>query len=658
MTETFARWRSWWPLACATACLAAALAAQNAIPDHHRLAAFLFIAAALLFVVLVSTAQRVDVPFISNDEPRADSARQLLPVLATTVPPACAVLFLFHYETWPWFLDGLWVLSIVVGLWWAWRLDGRRRAARAEEPWLTAEFVVLWAILVGATALRIWQVPDLPPVFEDEGHGLRDAHLVLEGTITTPFTNGHSSTGTIFEFILAGYLKAGVPPEVALKLMGIVPGVLMVLVLYLLLREMFGRQVAAIGAFLAATSSWQLMLTRWGHVYGFDELFVTAGLYFVVRGFRTLMRLDFALAGLSFGLGLVLMKSATTAPLMLVAIAGLLVWRLRRRTISMTGQHLVFLALLLGLAFAPRALFVAQDPAVALDRPREVFLFNDAKWAQLKHDPFRQTMQNMKELALAFNVDGGFLQRWNADPNGPALDVVTAALLVLGVAYALFRLRDWRFFVLIALAAAVLVPAATALPLDDRPVTYRLAGAASAVYGLAAVAAWALYAAQRTAVGRAAAAFGLAALFAFSAYANFDVYFHDWGENLQAWYMTGQVDTRVGRHVKSLDGRYHIYVTENTVYLGTVEAIAWRVPYQRITPQNIAERAAAAPVDGMPLAFVIVEPSRHVGPSQTEQVVATLRGLYPQGKLVPGERDPVGQVIYSTFYVERTAARQ
>lgn len=639
------------PLVLCGLAFAVALAAQGQLPSERGEAAMLYLLAIALFLTGawgVMPRQPLRVPDVAA---AGGPLRELVPVVAITAPICAVVLLLFHLERWPWFLDVLWVVSIAIALFGAWRLDRGRAPETEAAPWSGLETAAMAVVICAAVALRVWQVPDLPPVFEDEGHGLRDAHRILDGIVTTPFTNGHSSTGTIFEFFIAGLILVGVPGEIALKLAGIVPGVLVVLVLYLLLREWFGWQAALIGAALAATSSWQLMITRWGHVYGFDELFTVSALYFMVRGVRTLQRLDFALAGLAFGLGIVLSKSASTAPLMLLAFFAVLAWSFRRRAIDLFGQHVVLMLLLIALVAAPRVLFVAKDPDTALDRPREVFLYNTDKWPELKRHPVDQTLRNAKELALAFNVDGGYLTRWNVNPDEATLDAITAALLVLGVAFALLRARDWRYFLFLALAAAVLLPAATAIPLDDRPVTYRLAGAMPVVYGLAGVAAYALYESQRLRVTKVAAGAGVCALVLVSAWMNFDDYFNKWAENTNVWYVTGQVDTLVGRHVKDLGDDYDIWVTEHTVYHGTIEGVAWGTPYRRMgKPEDVAALPVAT---DRPLAFILVEPNRRFGQSRSADFLDAISKRFPGGRVVPGALDPEGKPVYTTYYVDR-----
>jgi hypothetical protein len=641
------------PFMLAAAALTLGILAQRQLPGQEPLALAFYAVAAATFlwsVLPVTEEQRLSVAA------SADALRPQHPIMVAAVAlvPASAALLLFHFERWLYVVDFLWVAAIAVVLVGAFLMDRARRTerdgSRASVPWRLAEVIVVGAILLLAFGLRTWQMPNLPPVFEDEGHGLRDAHLVLDGVIKTPFTSGHSSTGTIFEFCMAGFMLIGFSGEVALKLTGIVPGVLAILFLYLLLREWFGREVAAIGAFLMATSSWQLMVTRWGHVYGFDELFAVAALYFIARGIRTLRYADFAFAGLSFGFGLVLMKSASTAPLMLAAVAVLLAWHLRTRAIRAYGPKLALLLLTIAVVAAPRVLYVAEHRDEALERPREVFLFNDEKWAQLKHDPVQKTLTNAKELALAFNYDGGFLTRWNVHPNEPAFDVVTAALLVLGIAITFARCRDWRFFLLLALGAAVLLPAATAIPLDDRPVTYRLVGAVPLLYGAPALAAWLLYSSQGARWSRAVAGTAIAALLATSAWINVDAYFNGWGDNLLAWYATGQVDTRVGREVDRLGDGYEIFLWDDSTYVPTVRAIAWGSEFHTLYSTDDL-RTLEVQDDGRPWAFLLVERHRLEVQSRTGERLALLQQLFPGGVWRTGEADPTGKLMYSTYYL-------
>ncbi len=627
-----------------------ALWAQARLPEHALEGGLCFAAAAALFVLsLVGTGSREEPYPAGSDRPSRPWRRPAL-ILAASVPPCIAALVLFHFDMLPNLVISLWLVSIATALYGAWRLDRSEPPQRPASAWTKLEIAVLLAIVLLALFLRVWRIWDFPGVYEDEGVHIRDAYRVQDGEITTPFVSATWSVGAIFHYGLAGLLTLGIDPIMSLKLMGIIPGTLTCAFLYLFLRECFDSVIAAIAAALLATSSYHILTSRWGYSMALDGLLVVIALYFIARSLRTRHRLDFAVAGAAIGCGLLLTKSAATAPLLVAAIAGFLLWRYRRRALGMFNQQFVLMILLAVLVFAPRALYIVEQPSVALARPREVFLFSQTAWADLKEDPLKQTVENARDLLLTFNYRSGYEGRWNARPLKPTLDVISGALLVLGFAYAVFRLRERRYFLLLATAIAILVPASTALALDDRPVTYRLMGAVPVVYGFAAIPLWLLWRAQRAALGKGIVALAALLLVGVSAYLNYDVYFGQYGTSAHVYHVTGQVETRVAKHIISLGDRYHIYLTTWEVFNPTVELITrGRVSYDPIESVDDVEKTTS---ESPPLAFVVVKKNKRSDGTFAERLLPVLKEVYPEGREVEGERDPDGQLIYVTYFVD------
>jgi hypothetical protein len=630
--------------------LGIALWAQTRLPAHALQGGLAYGAAAAIFILtLARSGNHESAGFTAPAGPGRPSVVDVA-VLSSAIPPGIAALILFDIGKTPNVVIALWASSVLLALYGAWRLDRTEPSGSPAPSWTRQEIAVLLAIVAVAAFLRVWRIWQFPGVYEDEANHLADAYRVMDGVITTPFVSATWSTGTIFHYPLAGLLALRVDPVVAIKLMGIVPGVLSCVFVYLFLRELLGRVAAPIGAALLATSSWHILVSRWGYEYALDGLLVVITLYFMVRGLRTRHRFDFALAGTALGLGLVLTKSAATAPLLIMGVGLFFLWRYGAQAARMFGQHFFLLALLALLVFAPRGLYIAKQPNVALSRPREDFLFNNSAWADRKQDPLNQTVRNMRELLLTFNYRSGYEPRWNVRPLKPTLDEVTGALLVLGFAYALLRVREWRYFLLLMTVVAFVVPASTTLALDDRPVAYRIFGVIPALYAFAALPLWLLWRSQRDPPGKVAVALATVVLLGGSAYLNYTAYFGQYGTSVDTYYATGQVETRVARRVEALAGDYDVYLTTGEVFTPTVEDITrGRATYRAI---ESIDDVATVGFEGRPLAFVVVKENKWSTGTFGEALLSELTAVYPQGRAVEGDRDPTGKVIYVTYFVD------
>jgi 4-amino-4-deoxy-L-arabinose transferase-like glycosyltransferase len=106
------------------------------------------------------------------------------------------------------------------------------------------------------------------------------------------------------------YLEAGSMAVFGKNIMGlrVLPGVMSSLSLvfvYLLARRMFGVKLALVAASLFAFAPYRLLFSRLGiHDMVVLLLFFPATVYFIYRGLHSRRTFDYALGGISLGIGL------------------------------------------------------------------------------------------------------------------------------------------------------------------------------------------------------------------------------------------------------------------------------------------------------------------------------------------------------------------
>ena len=278
-------------------------------------------------------------------------------------------------------------------------------------------------------------------------------------------------------------------------------GVLAVPAAYIVGSELFGRRVGLVLAFLIAVSSWLVTLSRLGmYATSSTPFFSLAALAFLLRGLRRGRLFEFALSGLFLGLGLCFYTSFR----LFVPVVGLFLlyaafyeWR---RTHAV--PHVRFwlgvavVAIMAALVVAPLVWFATAHADIYWSRVEQTFIFSGKSEAER----LPALLENIKRHVLMFN--------WKGDPNGrhnfpgaPMLDDISAALMVVGLAYSLRRIRDPRYALLPVWLGLTLLGGILSLDFEA-PQSLRANGSLGAAYVLAVVPIAVLVRAWRVGDGR------------------------------------------------------------------------------------------------------------------------------------------------------------
>ncbi len=335
------------------------------------------------------------------------------------------------------------------------------------------ELLILIAIMLAAAALRFYKVAYTPMGLSlDEGDIGLFAQQAAQGNFSqTPPLGAITwyqlpSMAPLTEAI--GLKLFGLNSPLGLRLPTVIAGILVVFVFYQLLRIMFGARTALIGAALIAVGNEQLRFSQAGQGGESMALFWLIGFYFVAKGLRSKRYLDFAWAGLAAGFSLYFYPSSK---LIIGLLAAFFIYLIitRLRFIRDYWSHLLVCAIATFIIAAPIGLYTYNNQSVALYRLKEVSILSDQNavgYFTLAHVPYIPT----GKLTLA-----GFLQNWdgwkialprqailayravNLVPelfNGkysfyqsqqPLLPPVEAVIVILGLAYGLWRWRDPRY---------------------------------------------------------------------------------------------------------------------------------------------------------------------------------------------------------------------
>jgi 4-amino-4-deoxy-L-arabinose transferase-like glycosyltransferase len=298
-----------------------------------------------------------------------------------------------------------------------------------------------------------------------------------------------------------------------IRMVSVLPSLAAVPLLYLLGREVAGRRVGALAAFLLAASQWAARSGR----TGWDQVLMVAlhlgALALLARALRRDRLLPAAAAGALLGVGL-----HTYVAARLAALHGA-IWQLwevplasnRKRAIA----RLVLVAALVGLLALP---LLRRPDAGGQQRVRDL-----AVW-QLEGpgEPWATLSRNVGAHLAMFHVRGGAYAR-DALPRWPMFDPVSGVLLLAGVV-AVARRAGWQRRLLLGWPAVVVLGGVLSVSGEGPPYPYRVTSLAAwgcLVAALGGVALWDRVAGARPRLARTAAAAALLAAVAWNGWVLF-----------------------------------------------------------------------------------------------------------------------------------------
>ncbi len=426
----------------------------------------------------------------------------------------------------------------------------------------------VWAGLGGsmllALVLRVYQLDVLPfGVWYDEaGHGLQ-ALRILSDPRYRPLFEGAIQGPTHYVYLVAASFQLFGVSAASIRLASVLFGVLAVPAAFWVGRELFDRRVGLVLAYLVAVSSWLVTLSRLGmYATSSTPFFSLAVLACLLLALRRGRLIEFALSGLLLGLGLCFYTSFR----LFVPVVGLFLlyaafyeWR-RTHALPRTRfwLGLAAMAVTATLVVAPLVWFATAHPDIYWSRVQETFIFSGKSEAER----LPALLENIKRHVLMFN--------WRGDPNGrhnlpgaPMLDDISAALMVVGLAYSLRRVRDPRYALLPVWLGLTLLGGILSLDFEA-PQSLRANGAVGAAYVLAVVPIAVLVRAWRVGDGRYYPNWvwwPLAAVLAMAGLANVDTYFVKQANDFSTWAAHSTAETLTAGLLKDLDDNTDAYVT-------------------------------------------------------------------------------------------------
>jgi len=387
----------------------------------------------------------------------------------------------------------LWLGGLLLTLLYLWLLapatNGERRSPapggtlRSPRAGLRipAHWLVLAAIVLLAAWFRLRLLRDIPAdVGPDLIYNYYDTADVLQGKYPIFFPDSQGREGLFF--YCAALCARVVGMEVfTVHVASAVLGTLTIIALYWLGSLAYGHEVGLLAALLLALNRWHILLSRSGYRAIAFPLLTVLVLATLVRALRNRRWVDWACAGVPLGLVFYTYKSSPFVPVMVLVGAVLYAAARRRSELRawLPGIALMFLVALI--VIAPEARYAAEYPQNFFMRERvQMRLQREQK------EPSPGLLPYYGRSLLQFTYQGEPISRLNV-PLARHMGFVSAALLALGLGYALWRWRHGYNSLLLAAFFVLLLPTATSMLPHDPPSSLRSSGLIGPVALLAAL---------------------------------------------------------------------------------------------------------------------------------------------------------------------------
>jgi len=392
----------------------------------------------------------------------------------------------------------LWIVGFGL-IWWSLRIpeDWLGKFKSIWHKFFTDGFKVTpWMVLVAAVFLlagfyRFYLLNQVPPeMFSDHAEKLIDVTDVLRGTnfIFFPRNTGREAFQMYLTAAMVKIFGTGIS-FLSLKLGTCLAGLFSLPFIYLLGKEIKNKEVGLLAMFFAGIAYWPNVISRVALRFALYPAFLAPTIFFLVRGIKRKKWNDFLYAGLFLGIGLHGYSPFRIVPFAVVLI--LLIYFLHTK--SKDNRRLAVIALLIvGLisliVFLPLGRYASINYSSFAYRMQS--RMTDVETA-LPGSFLAIFFSNLWKALIMFQWDNG--QIWvHSVPGRPALGVISAAMLSLGVILLVIRYvkkRHWMDLTLLLLIPILLLPSILSIAFpDENPSLNRSGGAIIPVFIIIAIA--------------------------------------------------------------------------------------------------------------------------------------------------------------------------
>lgn len=440
------------------------------------------------------------------------------------------------------------------------------------KAWLKshrAEILILVMVILLGAALRFYKLGEIPRVLDgDEGRVGMAAQTTIMGDLANPFALW-DNFGALYLQAINLCLRFFGPTPFALRLLPAIGGILAIPAVYLLARQIGGKQVAFIAAFLVATSHTHINFSRIASVaYIHGTWLVPFELYFLLSGLEKRQFWRTALGGIILAMHFSVYLTAQVVTAMILVYMVICFIFLRSWFKPVLLQALAFWGGFL-IMILPEAYYVAHYPEQFLNRLAQDGTFASGWLVETMTSTGQSAVQILfgrvmhAFLALIYYPSLDFY----GSPT-PMLNMISASIFLLGLGLALWRTKSPKYLLLNGnFWAATLAVGIFAVPPSAD--TYRMLMALPAALIMAAIGLDQMFEYFGLGWKQARAVYGISvgAVLVSLLVFNLWTYYGDfagqcrYGDNL-----AGRFASYLGKYVKTVDSQSDIYLLSNNIY--------------------------------------------------------------------------------------------
>lgn len=439
-------------------------------------------------------------------------------------------------------------------------------------------YFLLGIILIFASFFRLWQLENIPPgLYPDEAINGNEA-LTKQRSVFYPENNGRE--GLFINLLKLSFTIFG-PSIWALRLVSAIIGVLTVLGLYLLTKELFqasglkveiSRYIALLASFFLAISFWHINLSRLGFRAILLPFILTFSFYFLFKGFKyfenrsfTIASASFSFAGIFFGLGFYTYTPFRLAVLILPFIF-LPYWFVLRRQNNrkkfiLFALNFLFYAFIIAL---PLSLYFLSRPQDFISRTSGISIF-------ATENPLKAFSESLIQHLAMFNFRGD--PNWRHNFAGEAMLLWPIGLLFLigffiSIKKFIVFYKQKKYSSLLIYSSLLswffimLLPGI--LTYEGIPHALRAVGTLPVIYIFAGLGGWWIYSFfSKNLNNEKVLIFVLIFSLGYVTFLQFDKYFQKWAQLSEVRNAFSQDYVKMGKYLNSLPAKIEKYVIVN-----------------------------------------------------------------------------------------------
>lgn len=499
--------------------------------------------------------------------------------------------------------------------------------------------ILLIVIILIAIFFRFWRLNHLPPGLhpDEAANGLDIFRMIDHHDFRVLYaTNGPREA--LFFYLQAIFVLIFGNTILALRIAPALIGVGAVYTTYLWAKSWFGERVGLLSAFIMAVNPWAVTITRDGFRASMTPLMVTLAMYLFTRAAQTKQRKWFIAAGTVMGLGMYTYLAFRLFPLALIAIwAAMEIWRKDFIKQYRSGIRVSLIAF--AIMLIPLGLYGVRHPGDILARAGGTsFLNKDLNGGQ----PVQTFLTSFGKTVLMFNIHGDDNYRQNLGGQ-PELNIFVGVMFILGIILCLTRINRPRYYGLILVFGALLLP--EVLTAEGIPHALRSIGAMPEAIMLSALGVE--YMLERWyatfPINTAARSAGLSVilvLLGLSLYQGYTQYFVAWANSPQTYAAYAEDGAAIGQYLRNHPFSGSRYVVLDGYTDKTVQYLTHKhARYQLIDPSQISSLTTT----GAKQFFI--------GTNQHDASIKALRVHLPGGQLSPEYSTFNGSELYDIYVV-------